>query len=652
MTAPPAIVLELQTTNPACAGAATGALNLTASGGTGALQYLWSNNAVTEDLNNTASGVYSVVVSDVNGCTTAISETLTAPPAIVLALQITNPACAGAATGALDLTATGGTGALQYLWSNNAVTEDLNNALSGVYTVVVSDANGCTTTASETLNAPPVLSLILQANELHCPGDTILIDASASGGTPPFTFAWSSGETTEDIKISKSGTYDVNILDSKGCVKADSISIATLGAAPILQWTTDTLTCQKTIGSISVSSNLPNSTFAWSSAAGFSSNLANPSISTNGTFVVTVTEPTGGCTSVASVFVPIDTIAPTIVLANDILEIPCDQDSIFISAAGSSNGPNIAIDWTSASGGVILSGGTSLSPLVGSAGVYQILITDLTNGCTLTDGVEVLQLGKPTAIVATDSVRCFGETNGVIRVVSVSGGIQPLTYSIDNQNFTEDVVFENLSAGQYVVYVRDAKGCLSITETEVAQPGPVTVELTGDSLVVAGEAAYLQAFVSPPGFVPAQINWLAKDVDFVKDQLVQSVVLFQHTMFQINIADEHGCSASDTWLVRVNSRGNVFLPNVIAPGNQGGINQVFLVFSDDRIREIASLDIYDRWGNQVFSNRHFQPNDETQGWDGLFRGKAVAPGVFAWVLKLVYMDGSEEILSGDVTIVR
>ena len=289
LTAPPAIVLELQTTNPACAGAATGALDLTATGGTGALQYLWSNNAVTEDLNNALSGVYSVVVSDAKGCTTAISETLTAPPAIVLDLQTTNPACAGAATGAIDLTATGGTGALQYSWSNNAVTEDLNNALSGVYSVIVSDANGCTTTASETLNAPPVLSLILQANELHCLGDTILIDASASGGTPPFTFAWSSGETTEDINISKPDTYGVNILDSKGCEKVDSISIAILGAAPILQWTTDTLTCQKTIGSISVSSNLPNSTFAWSSPAGFSSNLANPSISTNGTFVVTVT---------------------------------------------------------------------------------------------------------------------------------------------------------------------------------------------------------------------------------------------------------------------------------------------------------------------------------------------------------------------------
>jgi hypothetical protein len=652
LIAPPAFSLSLQKTNPDCAGEATGALNLTVSGGTGTLQFLWSNNAVTEDLNNSNSGVYSVVVSDANGCTAGISDTITAPPALVLDLQKTNPSCAGEATGKLDLTASGGTGALQFQWSNNAVTEDLNNSSSGSYSVIVTDANGCTATASETLAAPPPLSLNLQKNDLHCPGDTVLIDASASGGTPPFSFTWSSGASSEDIKVSQSGTYVLGLLDFQGCKWSDSTTVAMLGSAPVLQLTSDTLTCQRTSVVISVSSNLPNSAFSWSGAGGFSSSLPSPAVTTNGTFSVTVTEPAGGCTSVASVFVPIDTSAPSIVLASNMLEIPCDQSSISISAAGSSSGPNFAVEWAAASGGVILSGATTLSPVVSSAGMYHLLISDVSNGCTATDGVEVFQLDKPTAVVATDSVRCFGETNGAIRIVSSSGGAQPLMYAIDNQNFITDTVFENLGAGNYQVYVRDAKGCLFLTQTEIAQPAPVTVALTGDSLIVAGENAHVQAFVSPPDFVPAQIEWSAQDVDFVKDQLEQSAVLLQNTLFQINIANEQGCSASDSWFVRVNRRGKTFIPNVIAPGAQGGINQVFLIFSDGGIREIASLDIYDRWGNQVFSNRHFQPNDETQGWNGVFREKTVAPGVFAWVLKLVYKDGTEEVLSGDLTVIR
>ena len=649
---PPALILGLQKTDPKCAGEASGAIDLSASGGTGALQFLWSNNSNLEDLNNLSSGVYSVLATDANGCTAMLSETLSEPPALVLGLQKTEPKCAGEASGKLDLTAAGGTGTLLFSWSNNSNFEDLNNLSSGVYSVLTTDANGCTATISETLTDPPAMVLDFQKTDLNCPGDLGTIDLTAAGGLSPYTFQWSNGETTEDINILQPGTYTATVKDANGCTFFESTLVSTLGAVPILNLTTDTLTCQKTSGVISATSDLPNTSFLWTGAGGFSAQISSPTISTNGTYSVLATDPLGGCSTVASVFVSLDTTAPTILLASHYFKIPCDQNSSSISAAGSSSGPDFSIQWTATSGGLILSGEQTLFPVVGGSGFYTILIADLSNGCTASDAVEVFQMDIPTGTVTADSVRCFGETNGAIQVVSNIGGTPPFMYSIDNQNFKADPVFENLAAGQYQVFIRDANDCAFISQIEIGQPVPITVELTGDSLVVPGVPANLQAIVHPSNMVPTQIEWSANGVDLAQHQLQQSVQLLQNTLFQINIANENGCSASDTWLVEVEESRKIYVPNVIYPASSSGTNQTFLIFAGLSVREIESLEIFDRWGNQLYSNRNFQPNDESQGWNGTFRGQVVEPGVFVWVAKVVFKDGTVEVLKGDLTVIR
>jgi len=652
LTDPQAIVLGLQSTDPKCAGESSGAINLTSSGGIGNLTFSWSNGSSLEDLNNLPSGTYSVLTTDANGCTATISEILTDPQAIVLGLQSTDPKCAGEASGAIDLTASGGTGNLTFSWSNNSSQEDLNNLPSGTYSVLTTDANGCTATLAEILTDPPAMLLGLQKSDLNCPGDSALVDLSVSNGTAPFTFSWSTGETTEDIFVSQAGNYTATVFDSNGCETSETTSISILGTVPMLQLTTDTLTCQQTTGVISVSSSLPNTSFLWSGSNGFSSTLSAPTISQAGIYTVSATDPLGACTAIGSITVPIDTSAPVVSLASDLMEIPCDQTTITISALGSSNGPDFSIQWTATNGGTILSGGNTLFPIVGSAGLYDILISDLTNGCSASKSVEVVQSEALTGIATADSVRCFGETNGIVRVVLSSGGTAPFMYSIDNQNFKAEPVFENLAADIYQVYVVDANGCEFSTSIEVGQPRQIAVDLTGDSLVLLGELANLQAIVSPPNFVPAQIEWTANGIDLVNNQLELSMQLLENTIFQIEISDEHGCSASEELLVRVDQGHKIYVPNVIFPGSPGGTNQTFLIYTDSKVLQIESLNIFDRWGSHVFTNQHFQPNDESQGWDGTFRGKPVAPGVYVWVAKIAFKDGTETVLKGDLTVLR
>lgn len=110
--------------------------------------------------------------------------------------------------------------------------------------------------------------------------------------------------------------------------------------------------------------------------------------------------------------------------------------------------------------------------------------------------------------------------------------------------------------------------------------------------------------------------------------------------------------ASDTWQVRVDKAHNIYVPNVIFPENPDGSNHTFLIFTGYDALEIEFLNIFDRWGNQVFSNKHFQPNDENQGWNGRFRGKMLDAGVYVWVAKVVFKDGAVEIRKGDLTLMR
>jgi large repetitive protein len=184
---PPVLTSTITATDASCFGAASGSAQIATAGGNSNCTYLWNTNATTSTINGLVAGVYSCVATDINGCSVTSSVTVTEPTQLQLTVTNPgNPTSCSVNDGFIDMSTSGGTAGYSYLWSNTDTTEDIISLGGGVYTLTVTDANGCTSSISVTLSAPnaPSVSLVL-TDTLLCeqPGTITLNGGSPAGGT-------------------------------------------------------------------------------------------------------------------------------------------------------------------------------------------------------------------------------------------------------------------------------------------------------------------------------------------------------------------------------------------------------------------------------------------------------------------------------------
>ncbi len=213
--------------NVTCAGDADGSVTITVSGGATPYTYAWSNGAITQNLMGVAGGSYSCTVSDASGCAFVVAPVTITEPATLgytIDVAVIQLPCAGSNAGAIGITTTGGTAPYTYLWSNGATSEDVSGLTAGTYSGTITDANGCTLASpSIPVTEPMALGYNIDAAviQLACKGDaTGLIAITTTGGTAPYTYAWSNGATSEDVSGLTAGTYSGTITDANGCMLA------------------------------------------------------------------------------------------------------------------------------------------------------------------------------------------------------------------------------------------------------------------------------------------------------------------------------------------------------------------------------------------------------------------------------------------------
>ena len=234
ITEPSPLSLIQSQVNNVCFQGNTGSILITASGGTAPYSYAWTGPsgfiATEEELSTLVSGTYQVTVRDATNCTALVGPqiTITEPSELTINAQVQAESCADARDGRIELTLTGGTPPYILTWEHGG-TEVLASGLgAGTYRVRVTDQAGCSQVGEYTLLPIPPLSLqtttTLQATQVPLQ-ISALLQANATGGTPPYTYRWSTGQSTSQITVLESGVYGIEILDSKGCSQESEFAV-------------------------------------------------------------------------------------------------------------------------------------------------------------------------------------------------------------------------------------------------------------------------------------------------------------------------------------------------------------------------------------------------------------------------------------------
>jgi hypothetical protein len=237
ITQPSALVTNTAVSNVLCNGGNTGSATVTTTGGTSPYTYLASNGATVSTLSNLTAGAYTYTVTDNNGCAKTQALTITEPDILGTGLGIWAVSCNGLNDGQLSITGIQGTAPYTYSWSTGATTSTITNLSPGVYTVTVTDANGCVKISTKTITEPPPVTVTITASSSSiCSGSSSTLTASASGGLmgSTYTYSWVAGPTASVSVVSPTTTtvYTVNVADDNSCVKSSTIAIVSNVCAP------------------------------------------------------------------------------------------------------------------------------------------------------------------------------------------------------------------------------------------------------------------------------------------------------------------------------------------------------------------------------------------------------------------------------------
>lgn len=220
-----------------CHGYANGAITISASGGTGTLQYSLGGSGYqsSNHFGGLSGGTYTVFVKDANGCTKTATVLINEPAAIVASANVTNVSCAGGHNGTISVSVTGGTPGFTYSWSNQAGTgANISNLAAGTYSLIITDENGCVKTLSSTVtqpSSPLIVNAVVTNASSNTSADGFII-TTVTGGTPGYTFSWSNGPVTQNDYNLLPGSYVVTITDANGCVTS---GVYTVGSATGIQ---------------------------------------------------------------------------------------------------------------------------------------------------------------------------------------------------------------------------------------------------------------------------------------------------------------------------------------------------------------------------------------------------------------------------------
>lgn len=525
---PPGMTLTTTGSTIPCGASNIGTVSVTVSGATGSVTYSWSNGGTTQSQSGLNPGTYTVTVRDGTGCrviTTAVVSQVPSPA--ISTISKNNPTCKGYSNGNATSFVSSGTTPYTYSWSNGRTNANPTGLSAGIYTLTVTDKNGCTDTRSVTINDPSGMTLTVAPVSTPCGSNTGSASVTVSGGTGTKVYSWSTGSSARTITSLSAGTYTITVTDAKPCSMTSVAVVTNTGGTSTTSTVVANVSCtggNDGVVSGSVSGGTTPYTYSWSSGASTqtASGLAQ------GTYTVT-TRDALGCLSISSVTI---TQPPAVTVSITPTSASCGKPlGSAVANAGGGTG-SFVYTW---SNGVSGQTATGLSP-----GTYTVTATDA-KSCTKTATVVIGSSAAPAINSLTGTpATCSGNNNGSA-TVSASGGSGALTYSWSNGTAGVSTL-TGLAPNTYTVTVRDAGGCSVTATVTIVSPSPLNGQFTkGTANCTACGCKEWVMVAATGGTFPYTYSWSspAGYVNRYKNQLCPGTYI-------INIKDKNNCSINIT----------------------------------------------------------------------------------------------------------
>ncbi len=730
----------------------------------GFANYLWSNGNITNVLPNIGAGLYVLTVTDSIGCqairTTFVKNALVPQPIIT-----------GKDTICIGETATFKVQNFNnYLWSNGDTSAKIDVQKAGIYTVTVTDSEGCTGEGAVNLATQTIEKPVIVGDSIFCEGANKMLSVTKDYAT----YEWSNGTKEKNTNTSQSGFYNVKVTNKycsasdtfyvnviKNTLKAamigdsiicigDTAKLFAVGADSLTytwisadktqtlsgksftyvngqkNWTlsvTDKVGCTATTtvkikenplpqpsitGSVTIVNNTPTdldagagfSKYAWSNGE----QKQVISVTQSGIYSVTVTD-NNGCKNEAKITLTALQKLPKIVgknticnQQNDTLRVNADFDTYLwsngattpfttVNQAGvyyvnvtkgtwtgkdsfkvelksisatlkTSNFNGFGVSCANKKDGSIEitnlnipinqatiiwnTGDTTLSLKGLTSGTYDVKIKNK-EGCTWEQST-VLTEPKPLSLEAfAPPIPCKGTKTTSLTIQRLENGVSPFSISVNNvQNTVNSLpfTFKNLSEGNYKISITDAKGCVATSDIDIKKPEIPSVNLGSDITIYPGEQVQLQATTN---LQPTKTVWSSSQNLTCSDCLNPFIKSYESNIYTIAVENKEGCEASDK--IKVTVLRSYFAPSIFYPSSENEVNKKFSILFGKGIKSIDLLQIYDRWGNLVH-----QTNDNV--WEGTFNGQAAQQSVYVFVATIRYLDDVTEQIKGDITLMR
>ena len=553
-----------------CALSSDGAIYTSTEGGQEPYDFSWNTMgdpdfADTEDVTGLEAGEYELVVTDDNGCIQNLMVTLEAPDTLEATITGTEELpCSTTDEGSLSASAEGGTPGYTFSWSGpngfTSMDADIDDLLPGVYTVEITDVNGCIDTGEFEITSPDSLEITINVPdfngfEIQCAGGTSgVVNPVVSGGTAPFTYSWTGpdGFTSSDQNIEdlEPGTYCVEVTDANDCEQSACVEInepnelsANLDA--LVYPNGENISCEgASDGEIetTVSGGVAPFDFLWSGPGVFTSQEEDLTDLGPGEYCLELTD-ANGCT-----FEECITLTEPDSILIDLeasivgdFNIACnDSATASIDATVTGGAGNFTFAWTGPNS--FSASSEDIADL--EAGTYCLEVTDQ-NGCT---EEACINITEPPAIEITldvleyeggFNISCNGAADGAISA-TIDGGIEPYTFSWNGPDgFTSNSLsISELAPGEYCLDVTDDNGCMLTECVTLIEPDTLSTDPQFSDANCSQDGVTVNLNVEG-GSEPYDILWS-------NDETGEFITLSEDGTYSVLITDANGCSLADT----------------------------------------------------------------------------------------------------------